>query len=354
MMRKLLGVVSFGVMSALATGCGALGGGGGNDGGLFCSGDSNCSNGQICHPTAKICVTKCTSGNDCPSDSKNCTPVSGSADAGNLVSVCGCATTALCNTNGNTGLVCSDADKVCTKKCTADTECPSSRKCDTATGQCKPMGSATCSPDCGANQYCDTTGASPTCVDKCTYGTCGSGKVCNTTSGACETAKACSSSNAQPDTCGYGTFCSGSACGDVSRATCANFPSGSSALLWSPASSTGPVLYAVTDETTDDAAFCMSTNKAFTVTVKAYRTDADWPAQATAAPGFKYYNSAGASTSVYPSMRPSGYQPSGKNATFKITFCAPLASTDLTIGLAFDNGNPLCSTLAMGLPGTAP
>lgn len=323
----------------------------------FCTGDSSCATTEICHPTAKICVTKCTSGNDCPSNSKNCLPAAGKTGAdGGAVSFCGCSTTQLCNGSSSTDLVCNDSDKVCVKKCTVNGDCPDGRECDTSTGatagQCKPKGSATCSPACSATQACDTSGATPTCVDKCTHGSCGTGKVCNTTSGACETSKACSSSNAQPDTCSYGQSCSGTACADTAKATCGNFTTGSTPLAWNPASSTGPVIYDIVDETVDDAAFCMAANRAFTVTVKAYRTDADWPATLAAVPGFRYYDSAGAAVSATPNIRPSGYVHTGKNATFKVTLCAALSTMSLTAGFAFDNGNAACVAAASGVPGT--
>ena len=68
-------------------------------------------------------------------------------------------------------------------------------------------------------------------------------------------------------------------------------------------------------------------------------------------PGFKYVTSTGNETDATTSMRPSGYVPSGKSATFKITLCSS-TSGPFTAGFYFTNGNPICAPLTTSTPGT--
>jgi hypothetical protein len=329
---RLATLLAAAAFSFALSGCGDTGflGDGGSP---FCSSDSVCKAGEICHPTAKLCVKTCTSGSDCPSEAKTCDLPNGMGTA----KVCQCSTSAICGmtTSGN---ICQDYDKVCSSKCSSNAGCPSGRSCDTASGQClAPSGNTDGGTDGGA---------------ACTQGSCTGGKVCNFANGACETAKVCVAANTQPDVCSYGQYCATASCAEIPVATCSNFAAGSNPLAWNPATATGPVIWK-REEVADDAAFCKTNTVAFTLQLSAYRTDADWPAQLSAVPGFKYVTSASNEIDATTLMRPSGYVVNGKNATFKITLCA-MANAPFNAGFYFTGGNAACVSLTQGTQGTTP
>lgn len=295
-----------------------------NDGGSkFCTGDSECATGSICHPTARLCVQTCTSSSDCPMGAKACNPVV----AGSSTNVCQCTTSNLCATD-TAGTICAAYDQICVAKCASSADCPNGRTCDTASGDCAPPGG---NNDGGMD-------AGTPCTDQ---GQCGN-DVCDFTTGYCAAGATCSTTNAQPDTCSYGQACfQGDVCGEMGGPTCGNFMSGSGALSWAPASDNGPVIYVAQDDATDDIAFCTSGSYAHTVHLYAYWTQA-WPSSSANAPGPKYVSSTGTETAA--GFRPtSGYTASGYDVDFKITLCAMTASP-ITAGFYFTGGNGFCLT----------
>lgn len=236
--------------------------------------------------------------------------------------------------------------------CSSNAACASTQHCDLTRGsstfQTCVAGAPTC-PDCAASQRCDL--ASMTCVDRCSVTGCAANQTCNSTSGVCEaTVATCNPSAPAPDTCGYGRVCqSNSTCMAVPAPTCSNFPGGSAPLAWTPANGTGPVLYSFTDELVDDAAMCTAGTRAFTFTLRAYRTDGDWPAAITAPTG---YSTVGTSFPLSGSVRPSGYQRSGRQLTLKATLCVSMSTTAAEFGFAYSGGNGVCGTISGGTPGT--
>jgi Cys-rich repeat protein len=213
--------------------------------------------------------------------------------------VCNCATDQLCNSEGATDLVCSTLDKVCTPKCTTDTDCGAGRTCDTATGQCKAGGGGT---------------------------------TCTGTS---------------QSTCSYGQFCSNSTCtpAPVAPTTCQNFSSNRP--TWSATSSNGPVIYSATVLRYEvNSSLCQS-GDAFVFSIRAYRTDADWPATRSGLPGFFYVTTGGQQTDVVANLLlpNTGYNRSTtnlKDAEFQTYLC--FTGTSIQAAYYFTGGNPICQT----------
>src|SRR5687767_14306106 len=93
-------------LAVALTGCsdggttGTGGGSGGGGGSNFCT-STSCASGEICHPTAKVCVKTCSSTTDCPAEAKICRVPPGStgtASDGGLLQTCGCTSSASCST----------------------------------------------------------------------------------------------------------------------------------------------------------------------------------------------------------------------------------------------------------------
>lgn len=93
-LRKMtLMLAALGAMSMMVTACGD---GGRTSADLACTADTDCSGeGEICHPTAGVCVQTCTANTDCPDSAKRCETVGGA----NTQKVCKCDTTALCQSD---------------------------------------------------------------------------------------------------------------------------------------------------------------------------------------------------------------------------------------------------------------
>ncbi|MFP2933155.1 hypothetical protein ACLESO_50020 [Pyxidicoccus sp. 3LG] len=307
--KMMLMLTALGAMSGFVAGCGDDGEGGP----ATCSSTADCAGTEICHPEAGVCVATCESGSDCPDSAKNCEALGGtSADADKKV--CKCQTDVLCNggtDSESTDLVCSDLDEVCVTKCTSDADCGDGRACDTDSGQCE----------------LDDGG--------------GPGDACTGTS---------------QSTCAYGQFCSSSTCtaAPVAPSTCSNFASNRPA--WDATSSTGPVIYQVSRiryET--NSSYCAQgagADDAFIVSVRAYRTDADWPATRTGLSGFFYVTTQTSRTNVFDSgllVPNTGYNrnPANfKDAEFQVYLCRPTGSQTLQVGFFFTNGNPVCQDIA--------
>jgi hypothetical protein len=326
---------SLGIAAAL-WGCGDFLNGGG-DGGAGCASDAACPTGNMCHPVLRQCVTACTAGADCPSEAKTCATLNGSTK-----SFCQCATDALC-ASVTAGNVCQvSSTRQCAPKCTATSGCPANHTCETATGLCKP---AAVNTDGGSD--------AGTVVDAgtvaCQYRSCaGAQESCNLMTNTCQV-KACNVGNPAPDVCTYGKYCANdNVCYDLPSATCANFNNAVySAPVFNPGTSTGPVIYSIVDEADDDEAFCTAGNYAYTFTVYAYRTDANWPSTATAGPGFWYVRQNGSKLDATSSMRPSGFSASGKLASYKVTLCSDVTS-NLGAGFYFTSGNETCTVGTVG------
>ncbi len=338
-MKKLL-VLSAAVSAAVFVACS---GGSGTDGGSkFCAGDSECATGSICHPTAKLCVPTCTMGSDCANPgSRNC-----AAPAGTSTKVCGCTTSALCNTD-KAGTICAAYDGICVAKCAGDSDCPSGRTCNTTTGDCNAPGGQ----GGGAGGGSGGGGGQTACTAQGQCSADGGTEVCDFTTGFCGAAKTCSTSNAQPDTCNYGQACfQGNLCAEMGGPTCGNFMTGSGALSWNPASDNGPVIY-VAQDVTDDAAACHTTEFTHSIQIFAYWTQM-WPSASSAAPAPKYVATTGSETAA-PFRPTSGYSASGYDSSFKINLCATTASP-ITAGFYFTGGNGFCFTSNGGTAGTTP
>lgn len=333
----------------------------GDDGNTGACTATSCGAGQICHPVEKVCVKTCTSSTDCPDSAKTCAPLAtAGADGGTSQNICQCATTALCNAGQAGGsLVCSDETKVCVVKCSTDAACGTGRKCDTATGQCKTQAS-TCTPACAATETCDTTQNPPKCVAKCGQGTCTGGKVCNFTSGACETPKTCAAANPQPDACSYGQFCSGTSCGEVPKPTCTGFTSSSHAAAWGVGKS-GAVIHAITKDVNGSqnaSTFCGGKNR-YKVKIEAYDLAGTFPAGSCTNAGAQAGTPEQSMRAKLHLVDASGDEVavgagdiqcvnttnSGKNTTFYVNFCSD-SSTGYTAALHFVDGNEFCANVA--------
>ncbi|MFT3709093.1 MAG: hypothetical protein QM817_15720 [Archangium sp.] len=309
------------VFAAAAAAIFAMGCGGttDTDAGTTCTTDSNCGTGKGCHPVLKSCVTVCTSGSDCPASEKTCAKVNNSTST-----FCTCATDALCN-SAVPGNVCNLATLQCGGKCTSSANCPSGSTCNTTSGVCSAVGGGT---DGGSDA--------------------GTGMDAGTDAGV-----TCNPNNNQPDTCGHGSVCTTAmtcevknddTCGNIANAKDPAMPT-QARTAFNPATSTGAVIFNIVDEATNDDAFCGTGPTAFTVTVYAYAPSGTmFPAQKSGLPGFYYYDSSGAPLDAVPSVRPSGYTQisGGAMMSAKVTLCSNTATTSLTAGFAFSNGNGYC------------
>jgi hypothetical protein len=299
-MKLMLAVL--GAMSMVLTGC--------PDGGresLACTDNTECIEGEICHPTAKVCVQTCTASADCPESSKACEAIS----ATNAQKICQCSTKELCQRDERV----SDASNL---------EC-------TAAKVCAPPGTT---PACTKNEDC--TG----------------GQTCDVTSGTCKAPTTCQGTG--QSTCGYGQFCNNNTCAaaPVAEATCENFSQNRPA--WSPSTSNGPVIYSV--ERTGyqvNSSFCQaSAPDAFLVRVRAYRTDADWPSTRAGLSGFFYVTTGAQQFDIVNQgllVPNTGYNRNTSNlkdADFTVYLCRPSNSQTIQTGFYFTGGNPVCSQIS--------
>lgn len=297
--KMMLMLTALGAMSGLMAGCGDD-----DNGAKGCTSNDECAGTEICHPTANVCVTTCSTGSDCPDTAKTCASIDGSATG---TKICQCSTDALCNTGSETAdFVCSDLDTVCVPKCTANSDCGTDRVCDTASGQCKEDDSA--------------------------------GSTCN--------------GEAQ-SSCQYGQFCGNGTCTEVPKPTCINFDParGGKQPIWT-ISSTGPVIYDVTKVSwgADNVTPAFCTGDTLKVRVKAYQpagSSATFPPQKSGLNGLFYVNVDGDDSNGAGLIRPSEYAvtQNGKVATFTMNFC-PQNINSISIGLFFTNGNEICSQIS--------
>jgi hypothetical protein len=296
LLKTMMMLTALIALSVVMTGCPTD-----EEGSLTCATDADCIEGEICHPAAKTCVQTCTSASDCPSSARaECTAVSATDNR----TVCKCATDPLCNSEGATDLVCSTLDKVCTPKCTSDAACGAGRTCDTATGQCK------------------------------------AGSTGTTCTGTAQS------------TCSYGQFCSNSKCeaAPVAPATCQNFSSNRP--NWNAASSNGPVIYSATTLRYETNSSLCQSGDAYVLSIRAYRTDADWPSTRAGLSGFFYVNTGGTQTDVVNQgllLPNTGYNRNSanlKDAEFQTYLCPGSNVASIQAAYYFTGGNPICQTFS--------
>ena len=277
---------------------------------LACTSTTDCLESEICHPQAGVCVQTCTIGADCPGSAKTCEKLS----ATDSTLICKCETSQLCQgdtrLSDSSGLSCSSTYSVCTDQtgttptaCTADAQCAANQTCNTATGACqdRPAEGAACA---------------------------GEGQT----------------------TCTYGQFCSSSKCAVVPAPTCANFDpaKGGRTPIFNPASSSGPIIYSVSQTSFGQDTFCGDGNGGTGLTVKArvkaYTTGTLFPSQKSALPGLFYVRVNGSTVDGSTLILQSGYSiaDGGKRADFVMNFCPGSTATKLSIGLYFTGGNEIC------------
>lgn len=338
--KRVLWLIA-GSLAAVAVGVGC--GGNGTGAGARCTSDSNCAPDEVCHPNAKVCVTKCTTANDCGDEAKRCDLIGSiSADGGtqsttSTQKACHCSTDALC-AKANPGDICSTLDRVCTPKCTKDDECGGGgRTCDTATGQCK-------------------AGA----AGNCAQGTCTGGNVCNFTTGACEAAKTCTSTAQQPDTCSYGQFCaSGNKCSEVAKPTCGAFTGSAHATSWGVGKN-GPVVFDMVKDSyqAPGNVFCANaTHARYKAKISVYDPAGGLPtatcsnsgeahgSEETALEGMIHLVDAdGNEISPNLTVQCVNTSTDKKSATFYVNFCSA-STTGYTAAIHFVNGNEQCATV---------
>lgn len=285
LMTAALAAAAFGVV--LFMGCGEEGGGGRT----ACTTDASCATGQLCHPTAKVCVTACTSSADCPSEEKTCDTLTGASGK-----FCQCSTTALCAGGSNPAAICSTSDKICESKCISDADC-GGRTCNTTTGTCE-----------------ESTGTL--------------GKSCGTTA-------------AQPDICDNGQFCSATTapvCTAVPAPTCMNFTGGSHTTTPWTATNDAPVIYDVSKVLfATDTTFCgTGTNqKRAKIHIKAYSKTGQFATGAGIESQIHYVRSDGSEGSSASTTQAVTVSTDKKNAEFDMNFCVASTLTQFTGGLHF-------------------
>jgi hypothetical protein len=310
------------VMSVAAVGCG---GPGKSDGGVDCTTDAECTDDQICHPTAQTCVTKCTTADDCPDDHKTCATLGSVGTGGTSQAFCQCTTDALCGT----GNVCSTQDKICAESCTTDNDCTAGRSC--SGGQCV-TNSAACSKQ----------------------GECGTGNVCDFTTGKCEAAKTCNAGEAQPSSCSYGQYCVTTTCTEVPKATCGSFGGSAHAASWG-AGKNGPVIIDVEKYAhTSNDTFCpVGSRERYKIRVTAYDPAGGFPSGSCTTPGAAAGTAEAAILSELHLVNPSGGEITdgtvqcvnttngGKNTTFYVNYCTN-DNDGYTAAVHFVDGNEAC------------
>lgn len=329
----LLALVAAALVGGVIAACGG-------DNTSTCTTDSNCSGGQLCHPTARQCVKICSSSSDCPSNQNSCTTFTGIGADGGVVTtqkICQCTDDNMCaggSTTGSTS-ICNNVDKICQTKCGSNSNCASVRICNTSTGQC---GGGTCTRQ----------------------GTCtsGSGTICNFGNGNCEAPKSCVGSNPnQPDTCSYGQYCPPdlTICQEVpkpgSSGSCPNFVSSPHGLAWGTGS-TGPIIYSVTK-------FSLGTDTVFCGAISTVRVKVHVKAYSTS----PFSTSTSSFESSLHLVTPDGREITGgaigttqdvtftnsnRNVEFNVNYCTPSGTTSYSAGMHFiapGGGNEYCALI---------
>ncbi len=360
---KKLGVLLSGAvgLALLFSGCSGMGG---LDGGMTgpCT-STSCMTGEFCHPTAKVCVSNCTAGADCPATAQTCSAFPDGGGGGQKF--CQCSTSQLCNGSSTGSLICSDEDKICRSKCSSDADCQG-RKCDVASGQCRVTlatdggtdggtdAGTGCTPTCTGGQVCSGT----TCVDPCFPGYCATASDnCNWTSGLCVAPFPCTSGGQQPEACYYGEFCAatGDVCKDVPASTCANFTPGTGKTpVWDPRTDTGPIIWKIDSDPSAPTANCFKGFYVHSMFLNAYAKDTDFPTQLTALGGIFYVTTTGAYSDLTAGLPGSYYVRNSTNLKqmrLRVYLCAQTASS-FSAGFYMSGGNEICTDTGGGTAGT--
>ncbi len=174
-------------------------------GSTTCVADSDCAEGEGCHPSAKVCLKTCTQTSDCADDQTqaNCGPVKNADGTDSTTKFCKCSTDQLCNADDTTDLICSNISNACSEKCTTNADCSNfgaGATCDTATGQCELQATPT---TCTKDEEC-TDATKPFC-DTAT-GAC----VATQPIPKCDPTKTAPGANGGPDICKAGEYCNAS------------------------------------------------------------------------------------------------------------------------------------------------
>ncbi|WP_224246224.1 hypothetical protein [Hyalangium gracile] len=317
--KTMMMLTALSALSVVMTGCP-----GDEESSITCSIDGDCLDGEICHPTAKVCAQTCDAAGECPDSAKSeCTAVS----ATDSRKICKCTLSTLCSNEYGADVICSDLDKVCAPKCTTDASCGTGRTCDTATGQCKAGGN---------------TGTT------CTYGSCAAGEVCNATTDKCEAAATCSG-DAQ-SSCTYGQFCSGGKCADAPKPTCGNLE-GKPAASFDPGAttSTGNIIYSVEKVSfAADPAGCPGATNPIKVVprVSFYVKSGTVPADQSSFQGFFYVRTDKGEVPLG-SGNLFNYTKAAdqKSASVSVFLCIPDVQ-NVTMGFYFTNGNGYCASFS--------
>ncbi|WNG35831.1 hypothetical protein F0U61_20745 [Archangium violaceum] len=250
-----------------------------------------------------------------------------------------CTTDADCDASE----LCLAGANVCVQTCTTSDDCPdSAKKCEAVSGEtqmiCKCSTTALCQQDERVSDAStlECSGQYSVCVPSGTTG---------------PTPTTCSGEG--QSTCAYGQFCSSGSCTAVPAPTCANFdPSqGGRAPTFNAATSTGPIIYDVTQVSFSQDSFCAATAGSTGLTakarVKAYIKTGTFPAEKSGLPGLFYVRVNGTQLDGTTLIRPSEYSTAdgGKRAEFIMNFCPGESATTLSIGLYFTGGNEVCEQL---------
>lgn len=285
----------------------------------LCVSDLDCLGNEICHPDAQVCVSTCTTSDDCPASAKTCAPLASDPS----VSVCQCSTTELCNQDRETAdQVCSTLDKVCVQACSSNSDCGSGRTCDVLTGQCVEGSSDPCNGQCQEGETCDTTGATPTCVPA-------AGASCEGTA---------------QSTCAYGLFCDAGTCAEPTAPTCGNL-AGKPVLDFTPATGTGNIIYNVEKVAFGPSDDCASGLVNVVPRLFFYAKDGTLPSTEEGLQGGFYVNTSKEEQPLNPGNT-FRYRRSddGRSATVDVFLCAPDVN-QVVVAFYFTGGNGYCATL---------
>ncbi|MGQ0507407.1 MAG: hypothetical protein ACT4TC_19035 [Myxococcaceae bacterium] len=310
-----------------------------------CTVDTDCQTGEICHIGQQACVKSCAAQSEC-TQPNSC--VTASWDAAKKF--CGCTVNGHCGSSE----VCQLADSRCAAACSTADDC-NGRACNS--GQCAAAsgtdgGTGACNWSNCSNSSFSMQATGRTCSAS---GTCGAGPACTGAGqSTCANNSYCASS-----TCGYPTYPTQTACQNLYAGEHPNGP------VWNPASSTGPVIYSITEDGHGPGLFGTSTcpsnanidtsncqcnpgDTQWNIRVLAYRNDTAWPQDRSGLSGFFYVPTNGVNRDILTSptlLRPnSGYNPgpTANHKVFNVYHCASNAANAFQPAYFFTGGNEVC------------
>lgn len=248
-----------------------------------------------------------------------------------------CTSDADCNAGTE---LCHPTAKVCVQTCTAGADCPSSAKTCAAISSSDSRLICQCSTDALCNQdrqtadlKCDPN--AKVCVPVGSTPTPSGGDVGASCSGEGQT------------TCQYGLYCNTSSCAEVPAPTCSNFTNMSPAFSWSRQTSTGPVIYSITQDAWGNATYCQGAGDLRArALVKAYNANGTFPTTESGLSGVFYVTVNGSQTDATKIMTNYQQLDGGKRAQFNLNFCPGASATTIQIGVYFQGGNGYCARLS--------